>query len=534
MLSEQIYLKDLPAFSIDYLNTSNREQLQAGLSAYLEVLYTGKGQGSFNRAGQGLGEASSMIHQKILMLDRGVYALSLLLPGVPEPSRQLGLLHLVQASKQAFTLLSREEERLVLGKLWEELPETRKFMLLMRIRELGLNKSRIRRFFLKQVLSDNRLEYWAVKYRHKLRNALKHFWGQRTTSIIREILTKKPRDLKSPEQAILGSHIDKYVANTFDVAKVRAILKFLWTGTAEPELRYCRSFVEAKVDLNKGLHLPLEILEGIRSVYHPNCKQENIQKLIQNRRRRARLRQKNQQSLNYYWDLEGFPAEQLYRWAYAKGMNADIREALSNKAQALANSLPWYLGNIGILVDNSHSMMGRPGQDMGPISMALAVKDCLSAIARESLIVYTSPVIREEKIDLIPCRGDSCIADKFLGMIEHAPEMIFIISDGFENAPAGRTGELLKAIRSLRISTPVIQINPVWKADKCSLKRLSPQIPCIHSQGMQECMNGIQKILMEWDFEKGLMALLGGVWNNIQDTLTTHNPKRKQEPYAYL
>ncbi len=530
---KEIYLKDVPQLPLNYLNPRSAEQLQAGLSAFLDVLYSAKPTSHrpfelMERAG-----AIQTIHQKVMQLDRGVYALSLLLPKVKNQAKRLGLLNLIKTHFNGYTLLNQEEEAFVLDVLWYELPRVEKFVVLEELRKQSLNRSRVRKFFLRHILSEDNLEEWSVKYRHKLRNALQHLWGQRKTSIIREILTKKPRELQAREQGILGAHIDKYLGNGFEVEKVYDILRFLLAGIAAPSLTYCRSFVEAKEDLLKGAQLPYEILEGIRSVYHADCKAKRVLELIQNRKKNKPRHRRAKSKLSAYWEADDFPAEQLYRWAYARGMKPDIRETLAKKANKLAEDLVWQLGNIGILVDNSYSMRGRGSQTMHPISMSLAIKDSLCAMAQESLVVYTSPVLPEEKIDLIPCRGDSCIADKLLGMIEHAPEIIFILSDGYENAPKGRTKELLKAIRGLQIDIPVIQINPIWASDLCHTKRLSPQIPCFPVHDVQECVLGIQKMLLEADYEKGIQALLGGIWKNIQDTIKTQNPKRKFETYAY-
>ena len=62
------------------------------------------------------------------------------------------------------------------------------------------------------------------------------------------------------------------------------------------------------------------------------------------------------------------------------------------------------------------------------------------------------------------------------------PDLIVIISDGWDNDPPAATAELLRIYRSKldpQGKVSIIHLNPVFNADNYSLKYLSPLIPTV-------------------------------------------------------
>ena len=64
--------------------------------------------------------------------------------------------------------------------------------------------------------------------------------------------------------------------------------------------------------------------------------------------------------------------------------------------------------------------------------------------------------------------------------LEHSPERLVIVSDGWDNAPPGLAGEVLRVWRT-RLdpdrSTSVVHVNPVYDADGFDVRRLAPSVP---------------------------------------------------------
>ncbi len=69
---------------------------------------------------------------------------------------------------------------------------------------------------------------------------------------------------------------------------------------------------------------------------------------------------------------------------------------------------------------------------------------------------------------------------RLLDALESAPERLVIVSDGWDNAPPGLAGEVLRAWRTSldpRGRTAVVHLNPVYDADDFAVRRLSASVP---------------------------------------------------------
>jgi hypothetical protein len=51
-----------------------------------------------------------------------------------------------------------------------------------------------------------------------------------------------------------------------------------------------------------------------------------------------------------------------------------------------------------------------------------------------------------------------------------------MITDGYENAPAGRVNEVVHAVRNMGISTPIYQVTSVIGAESSGVRKLSDKI----------------------------------------------------------
>jgi hypothetical protein len=67
-----------------------------------------------------------------------------------------------------------------------------------------------------------------------------------------------------------------------------------------------------------------------------------------------------------------------------------------------------------------------------------------------------------------------------LDALELGPDRLVIVSDGWDNAPPGLAGEVLRVWRT-RLDpdrrTAVVHVNPVYDADGFDVRRLAPSVP---------------------------------------------------------
>jgi hypothetical protein len=161
--------------------------------------------------------------------------------------------------------------------LVENLPANRALNLLNDLRTNRVNNSRTKkRLILTFLLNHPRLEWWAVKYRKKVRKALEHAWGKQATGAIRATINHAhaPQDCRA-----LRDRIEKYLAKQTDRQTIYECVSFVLGCDEDYTSPLFQAFKAAKTDLSHGAILPLEVLEGIRSTYHKSVSQKKILEL---------------------------------------------------------------------------------------------------------------------------------------------------------------------------------------------------------------------------------------------------------------
>lgn len=457
-------------------------------------------------------------HQRLFSFDRDLYSLLLLLPGVTDRARQVGTRNLLAASRTG-SLLSPELEREALYTLIRQLPPQRMFKLFVSFRHGSetegipkANNSRTRKLVLRTVLNAEKIELWAVKYRSKMREVLTHCWGKRKTGILRLILAKDPSTWEAHERAFVHENIDR-----FGSARSRAAVRFVF-GLPEASLPLFRDFYAARTDLSAGKRLPMEVLEGIRSTYHKNIKKEEVLKVtkesLTKNQKMAVQKRAEAAGVEVTMDPKDYDPVRLYIYAYEQGMTKEIGEALLKKAAQAAKSFPFKSESIGLLIDGSQSMFGDKTQKLRPMAATLAIRDMLSFTAQKVTTVLCGGVTRDEL--LVMPSGDTSLAKGFMQVVSEAPDVIFVLSDGYENAPAGRFQETVTAARKLGVNIPIYHINPVFAAEVKGVRQLAEEVPTLPAQDPQAMGISILRGYLDRDPIKGINLLINMALPQLQ------------------
>lgn len=423
--------------------------------------------------------AELAVHDALLKADRGLYALLLTLPGVTDRARQVGVKNLLGVTGPS--TVGPEVERRVLGHLVAELPATRVFKLFIALRagdeKAGIhraNNARTRKLILRVILGSPRIELWAVKYRTKMAEALTHAWGARTTSILRAVLAKPSVTWTTKEQAIVGKAVDKFAAH---VDKARACVAFvLRVSGPTPTLPLLAAYEAAKTDLAAGRRLPLEVLEGIRSTFHKDVKTAGVLSLAKDSLTTAQRmqvqRRAEEAGVEVRFDPTEYDAVRLYLYAFERGMTPEIGAALLEKARKAALALRLGYARIGILLDASASMAGSKEQPLRPMATALAVRDVLMHASRSVVLVSGGVMSGADELLVRPA-GATSLAEGLVELLRANVEAVFVLSDGYENRPAGRFAEVLAAVRGMGVQTPIFHLNPVFAQETRGVRPLT-------------------------------------------------------------
>jgi hypothetical protein len=185
-----------------------------------------------------------------------------------------------------------------------------------------------------------------------------------------------------------------------------------------------------------------------------------------------------------------------------------IRAELLRKARDTAERLPVRFELAGILLDVSASMVGHETQARRPIAVALALRDLLAETAERATIVTTDGRLAPAA-ELTEPAGDTSLAAGLVALLRRAPDVVFVLTDGYENAPAGRFTEVIRAVRRMGVPTPIHQLSPVFAAEARGIRSLCDAVPGLPVSKPEAIGLGLLKALFEADVDRGAAALLG-------------------------
>ncbi len=149
------------------------------------------------------------------------------------------------------------------------------------------------------------------------------------------------------------------------------------------------------------------------------------------------------------------------------------------------------------------------------ISVALALRDVLSETAERASIV-TSDGRVAPTAELIEPAGDTSLATGLITLLKREPDVVFVLTDGYENAPAGRFAEVVRAMRRMGVETPIHQFSPVFAAEARGIRSLSDTVPGLPVSKPEAIGLGLLKALFEADVDRAVAALLGMVQPAIE------------------
>lgn len=506
---------NIPEISFDHIPSQSIPTLAQDIKKFLDFVGASSNRATHYNTKEEQQEAERLIHKTIFDVDRSIYGLLMLLPGTTDHSKMRACTALLGNKWNGQTsLLPFDKEKDIVTMLVNSLPPQRTLKMFKEFKKKRINNTRTRKQILKFILNSPNLKYWSVKYRKKLRDVLIHCWGERKAGIAKDLLDWRRVDPWSEkEKSILQKALPYGIFNK-DTDNFQVLSFILGNNiNLNTNLKLIKAFQESKQDIKDGKSLPIETLQGIRSTYHKDVDQKTILELA-----KASLTKTQKKLVQKKAKAEGVEIEfnpfhhsifELYIYAYEMGMSREIRKAIATKAKKAAESLPFRFNSVGILVDDSYSMSGSEEQKLRPIAMALATKDVLSHTGKTSKIITTGGY---NTIRLNKPGGETDLADKVLYLLETDVDAVFILSDGYENAPAGRLAEVLRLVRKTGNNTPVYHINPVVAAESKGLvKQLSDEIPVMSISKPEQLGMIMLKSMLDNDPERGIKGLLGMV-----------------------
>lgn len=286
-----------------------------------------------------------------------------------------------------------------------------------------------------------------------------------------------------------------------------------------------KAVLSARTDLKAGKNLPIEVLEGIRSRFHKGTSRgETIEltkdKLTTNQRKTIQ-RSAKAAGVKVEMDPMDYSAVDLYLYTFEMGLTDEISAALKAKGEKASRSFPVRYEKVAILVDSSQSMWGHKTQKLRPMAATLAMRDMLQNTGEENVVRYCGGHFNPDDFDnvkdhknavVLPRpQGATDLAGGLIELLEDDPDAVFILSDGYENAPSGRIGEVVEALEEIGITTPIFHLNPVFSAEstKGGLRQFCDKIPAMPVQRPDSLGLTFLRQVIEQDPVRGINAILG-------------------------
>ena len=249
-----------------------------------------------------------------------------------------------------------------------------------------------------------------------------------------------------------------------------------------------KNYIKAKTDKEAVFKLPYSIAEGFKNL-HKISDEEFMEKIKGNmttaEKRRAQGRAEKA-GVKIEFDLSRetpVNIQKLLRSDKIKlpSIKLTAEENFEKACKRDAKKLFEYFDfkNIKIIVDNSGSMYGSEEKKNHPIAVAEASANVLKYLSEETELVAAPNKIRF----LMKPDGESNIAEAILKILKgidlEKDNLVVIISDGYENAPAGLANQILVAFKKKldkKEKTIILHLNPVFAPEAGDLKKLSEAI----------------------------------------------------------
>ena len=422
------------------------------LVVFLNACFACSGQREFYSDGHQQTVSIAFLHDYIRGNYRRLYARSLA-AGVNHFNQGRIVLELLSSAKNLDPETRREEGQLCRAVL-AELPPQRAYRVLLGLRERGVNNRRTRAIVREFLAQRRDLAFDALKYRSKLHGLVRH------------------------AHPPLHGELGPFLARGWQARRYHTPL--------------LEQFRKAHYAADALYELPFTVAEGL-AAKHKVPRALFLQRIAPRLTAQERLRLQDtaaKHKVDLDFDLERAPLTRLALYALSlppaerRARSDELHAALAASArrtvEGTLRAAPLPLGRVAAVLDRSYSTAGSRDKPRRPLALALAVDQLLSVAAREYMSFWTGPpvadVLQQEP------RGQTDLATPLLDALAWAPDLVVIVSDGFDNDPPRGAGEVCRVFRT-RIDperrTTIVHVNPVFDAPHLGPKPLDRSIPTV-------------------------------------------------------
>ena len=158
---------------------------------------------------------------------------------------------------------------------------------------------------------------------------------------------------------------------------------------------------------------------------------------------------------------------------YRGGGNAELLDAVDRYAREAAATLPRFGGTVALVLDASASTRGYGEREFCVISQSEAFRRVLEQCCSRVRVFQVGGSGNPPRPE-----GDSDLATALLDALESAPDVVAIVSDGYENNLKGDLARIVASLPAAGIETPVVFCHSKFGGkDDLDLRRPVPTLP---------------------------------------------------------
>ncbi len=421
------------------------------LLLFVNACFACTGQREFYGDGRGQKVSLDFLHGYIAGNYRDLYAQVLAL-GVNHLNQALIVRNLL-ASGREVREASRARENALLTRTLHTLPSHRAMHLLEDLAKHGVNNRRARALTKSFLGRAEERDFLAVKYRRSFRRAAMHahapFIGELQPFFLR------------------GWKERRFVTPLFE------------------------SFRQAHYSDRALYELPYSIAEGLaqkRGVRRDVFLERITPRLTAHERARlVSTRAAAGLATDVDWSRQSLVRIASYLLSLPEAERAAREEELSRaftlSVRRAARRTEASYGRVVCVLDRSYSSQGSREKRHRPLAAALAVSRFFRATASSYTALWTSSTAAKglserEELHVLP-RGATDLATPILAALRLRPDLLVVVSDGYDNDPGGLAGQVLEAGARLVPGCFMLHLNPVHDSEIYAPKSLTPAVPTL-------------------------------------------------------
>ncbi|WP_433479481.1 hypothetical protein ACQPZP_22040 [Spirillospora sp. CA-142024] len=156
---------------------------------------------------------------------------------------------------------------------------------------------------------------------------------------------------------------------------------------------------------------------------------------------------------------------------YRGGPAEDLYAALGRYVGAAAGAFPRFTGTVALVLDASASMRGYGDREWAVLSQAAALRMVLSQVCDRLEVIEAGGDERAP-------RGATDLATGVLDALGTDPDLVAVVSDGYENVFPGDLARVAASLPRAGITTPVVFCHALFTgSDDLTLRRPAPSLP---------------------------------------------------------